>query len=225
MPEGIAMPDEQKDSTELWQALFAIQTEVEGIVKKGENPHFKSSYAERSDILAILKPLLQKNGLLLVQAPVPSPQAATPDMDYLALSTSIVHVKSGQMITSTAVTPLQKSDPQGYGSAITYLSRYSIVSLFVLPLLEDDDGNAASGPRPNRATAGTSKPAKATAGKAASGTASKETKQDTETSQAESTQPTTTASTAEKAETTAKQESKETSPSKAAKPGRKLWGK
>jgi hypothetical protein len=42
--------------------------------------------------------------------------------------------------------PASKQDPQGYGSALTYARRYSLMAACgIAP--EDDDGNAASKPR------------------------------------------------------------------------------
>jgi len=43
--------------------------------------------------------------------------------------------------------PASKQDPQGYGSALTYARRYSLqAACGIAP--EDDDGNAASKPKP-----------------------------------------------------------------------------
>src|SRR5262245_39912429 len=130
-------------------ALFAIQGEIQGIVKEAENPHFKSDYADRTSILEALKPLLQKHNILLLQGLVPSPSAEP----SLAMTTELIHVDSGESRSFTAVVPLQKPDPQGYGSAMTYTSRYSLVAILALPLLDDDDGNAASNlPAPRQQT-------------------------------------------------------------------------
>ena len=42
--------------------------------------------------------------------------------------------------------PASKQDPQGYGSALTYARRYSLMACVgIAP--EDDDGNAASHPK------------------------------------------------------------------------------
>lgn len=148
---------------ELYQALFNVQQELDGITKDSKNPFFKSSYADRTVVLNTLKPLYAKEGLLLIQAPVaPSSlafgdeksneyesgehggsESKTQPVAALALATYIVHVQTGQYIESRAVVPLPQADPQGYGSALTYTSRYSLVITHALPLL-DDDGNAAS---------------------------------------------------------------------------------
>lgn len=133
---------EQTQATELWKALAAVQSEVGGVAKDSTNPHFKSKFANRTTILQQLQPVLQKHGLLLTQTPVPPPPGAE---GSLALQTSFIHVETGHALTGVAVVPLPKADPQGFGSAMTYTSRYAIISMLALPLVEDDDGNAASG--------------------------------------------------------------------------------
>lgn len=240
---------ESKPET-LAEALFFVQQELDGIVKDSTNPHFRKSYADRTTILAAIRPLYAKYGLLLVQSPVPAPFSIPSSFStsydaegeiaqesgvpaYLALETVITHVATGEQLKSTAVVPLPKADPQGYGSAITYLSRYSLVAIHALPLI-DDDGEGASGrPTPTaKPNAGMSKPAKATIAKKqtkeSSDTVTTETKT-TEQSTESSTQQTTTTSTAATPEQSTGKDTKaatETSGSKpGAKPGRKLWGK
>lgn len=157
---------EKNLSAELWGALFAIQGELEGVEKDSVNPHFKNSYADRTTILQAVKPLLQKHGLLLIQAPTPSNEPGT-----LALQTSLIHVESGQAFVSVAVVPLPKSDPQGFGSALTYTSRYSLTAILGLPLL-DDDGNAGSSlGSPRQTPAPTKKPEAKTSPKPKAATA------------------------------------------------------
>ena len=197
------------DTKELWAALFSVQKQIEGVVKGEENSYFDSKYADRTTILKLLKPVMAEAGLLLIQSLVAS------QPEHLAMATTIVHVATGQAYSETATMPLSKVDPQGYGSAATYLSRYSLVALFALPLL-DDDGNAASGKseRPARAPLG------AGTAKRQQTTASKETKPTEPTSQASGTQPVTTAASAAgpASSTTAPTGTQSTSK------GRKLWG-
>ena len=53
---------------------------------------------------------------------------------------------SGETLSSGPLhVPASKNDPQGYGSALTYARRYSLMAACgIAP--EDDDGNAASKP-------------------------------------------------------------------------------
>ena len=69
-------------------------------------------------------------------------QTATQSEDgKLHLVTRLLH-ESGEWIEDTAVCPMPKQDPQGLGSAMTYLRRYSLASICGL-YQEDDDGEAA----------------------------------------------------------------------------------
>lgn len=117
-------------------ALVKAQGEVENATKNAANPHFKSRYADLAEILNTIKPVMTKHGLAVVQFPGFEEGHAT-------VETQLVH-ESGEWIAGTSGAPLQKNDPQGVGSAITYLRRYSLAALAGIAQ-EDDDGNAASG--------------------------------------------------------------------------------
>lgn len=119
-------------------ALLAAQKAITFAVKDAKNPQFKSTYADLSSVIDATKPALNQAGICFIQMPAPS------DPGCLALTTRLIH-ESGEWIESTATCPLQKHDPQGYGSAMTYLKRYSLASAVGL-YQDDDDGNAASKP-------------------------------------------------------------------------------
>lgn len=80
---------------------------------------------------------LNNAGIVFLQTPSPSEDGT------LALTTRLIH-ESGEWIEDTATCPLPKRDPQGFGSAMTYLRRYSLAAITGL-YQDDDDGNAASG--------------------------------------------------------------------------------
>lgn len=128
-------------------ALLTAQRAIRFATKDAVNPHFKSKYADLPAVIDAIKPALNDAGIVFMQLPAPS------DPGTLAISTRLMH-ESGEWIESTATAPLQKNDPQGYGSAITYLRRYSLAAAVGL-YQDDDDGNAASQP------ARTAKPTKA----------------------------------------------------------------
>lgn len=117
-------------------ALLAVQKEITKVKKKGSNPHFKSSYAQLNDVLDVIKEPLNNNGILFIQTPSTSDKGC-------AVTTRLIH-ESGEWIEDTATCPIVKQDPQGYGSAVTYLRRYSLVSIVGLEQV-DDDGNDGSG--------------------------------------------------------------------------------
>lgn len=126
--------------TELFAAIVKAQSEMGAATKDSKNPHFRSTYASLPAVLEAITPVLNRNGLAMMQLP-------TFDGDAIVQVTTVVIHTSGQMMSSTVGAPVAKKDPQGVGSAITYLRRYAAQSIFALPV-EDDDGNAASH-RPN----------------------------------------------------------------------------
>ena len=122
--------------SELAAALCMAQAEIEDAEKVKNNPAFRSKYADLGAVWDAAKPALTKYGLSIAQFCEPS-EAGT-----LALTTMLMH-KSGQYIAGTEVLPLAKTDPQGYGSAMTYARRYGLAAMVgVCP--EDDDANAAT---------------------------------------------------------------------------------
>lgn len=127
----------------LSKALLAAQKAITFAAKDATNPHFKSKYADLPTVIDAIKPALNAAGIVFMQMPAPS------ESGCIALTTRLMH-ESGEWIESTATCPLQKQDPQGYGSANTYLRRYALAAAVGL-YQDDDDGNAASdGKSPTR---------------------------------------------------------------------------
>ena len=115
----------------LYTKLNEVKKEIGAISKDSTNPFFKSKYFDINSLLKHVEPLLQKNGLLLLQ----------PIMDG-DLYTEIVDVESEERVVSYITLP-KMEDPQKLGSAITYYRRYTLQSLLGLQA-EDDDANSAS---------------------------------------------------------------------------------
>lgn len=116
-------------------AMAQAQGEIENASKNSNNPHFKSKYADLAEVLNTVRPVFAKHGLSIAQWPGFNDGMAT-------LETILMH-KSGEWISSIAMTPLSKQDAQGVGSALTYLRRYSLAAIAGIAQ-EDDDGNAAT---------------------------------------------------------------------------------
>ena len=122
--------------TKLAQALIKAQSEITFAVKDSENPFFKSKYADLPSVIDAVKPALNSNGIVFIQSPSPASEG------LVALTTRLIH-ESGEWIEDTAVAPMVKNDPQAYGSAITYLRRYSLAAITGL-YQDDDDANHAT---------------------------------------------------------------------------------
>ena len=125
--------------TDLFTALIKAQSEMGSAVKDSKNPHFRSRYASLAAVIDAVIPVLNANGVGVLQLP-------SIEGSEVRLTTILMH-SSGQRLSSTVGAPLgKKQDAQAVGSAITYLRRYSLQSIMGLPV-EDDDGNAASRPQ------------------------------------------------------------------------------
>lgn len=134
---------EKSDSiSKIAPALVTAQAKILTASKDSINPHFKSKYADLSSIVDACKSALNENGIAFLQTPEPG-EGAT-----LILRTMLLH-SSGEWISGTIKMNLQKNDPQGYGSAMTYARRYGLAAIVGVCADEDDDGNAASGPNRN----------------------------------------------------------------------------
>jgi len=116
---------------ELITALIGFHKEVGKIIKNAKNPFFKSSYGDLNSYLAEIKEPLVNNGLAVIQLPTTN-----------GLTTILSHT-SGQFISESMTMQPSKNDPQGQGSALTYMRRYSLASVLNLNA-EDDDGNEAT---------------------------------------------------------------------------------
>jgi hypothetical protein len=126
--------------TNIAPALNRAQAAVKPAAKDSLNPHFRSRYADLGAVWDACRDALAENELSVLQLPT----AAEPG--YCGLETILLHV-SGEFVSSTAQIPLGKNEPQGYGSALTYLRRYSLAALLGIVADDDDDASAAQPPR------------------------------------------------------------------------------
>ena len=131
------------DITKLSQAMLIVQQQLQPAIKDAKNPFIGNEYATLNSVMESCRSLLSSQGIWLTQLPCPAPVEL--GTGHIGLETRLIHAESGQWISSTAIIPLTKNDPQGMGSAITYARRYSLCSILGI-VTEDDDGNAASIP-------------------------------------------------------------------------------
>lgn len=136
-------------------ALFAAMAkafpEIEGALKDRNNPAFKSKYADLSSVVEAVKPALAAHGLFFVQL-------THEQQGGVCIETVVGHESGEKFSFGKLFVPAGKQDAQGYGSALTYARRYSLMTAFgVCP--EDDDGNKAVETTPQRQAPATSAPA------------------------------------------------------------------
>lgn len=121
---------------EISLALFEAQKDMGGVVRGKDNDFFSSKYADLAAVLKVLKPVYNDHGLIAIQFPID-------DGERIGAVTRIIHSASGQWMESSYTLPIKKQDPQAAGSAITYARRYALVSMALMPSV-DDDAEAAS---------------------------------------------------------------------------------
>lgn len=131
----------------LHQAMALAFGEIESAAKSNVNPAFKSKYADLASVDRAVRPALAKHGLWY--------QQVTHDAENAVCVETIIWHSSGESLSCGSLTvPVVKRDAQGFGSALTYCRRYSLMTAFGVPA-EDDDGNAAAAAKPqNGATNG-----------------------------------------------------------------------
>lgn len=124
---------------EIASALVKAQKEFGPALKSSTNPAFRSRYADLSACVEAVIDALNNNDIFMMQP--------THECDNGVIVETIFIHSSGEQISSGKLhVPATKHDAQGYGSALTYARRYSLMTACgIAP--EDDDGNSASKPK------------------------------------------------------------------------------
>jgi hypothetical protein len=123
-------------------ALTKFHEKVMPIKKDTDNSFFKSKYASLDNILREIEEPLADAGLAFSQFP---------DGEN-GLTTILIHAESGEYLEATYTIPLAKNDPQGAGSALTYMRRYALGAVLGLATKTDDDTNSTSTPAAKNTT-------------------------------------------------------------------------
>jgi len=119
-------------------ALVKAQKAFGPALKTSTNPHFRSRYADLSACVEAVITGLNDNGIALIQQTHDSESG-------VCVETLFLHESGESLSAGKLHVPATKQDAQGYGSALTYARRYSLMAACgIAP--EDDDGNAASRP-------------------------------------------------------------------------------
>jgi hypothetical protein len=121
-------------------AFVKAQSQFGAALKTSINPAFarggnKGAYAGLDSCIDAVIGALNANGIALMQP--------THECDNGILIETIFMHESGEILSNGKLhVPSAKQDAQGYGSALTYARRYSLMAACGLAP-EDDDGNAA----------------------------------------------------------------------------------
>lgn len=124
------------DKSSIYSAFVKAQKEFAPALKSATNPAFRSKYVDLAGCVEAVIDALNNHGIGLVQR-------TFEDATGVTVETVFIH-ESGEALEGGKLhVPAAKQDPQGYGSALTYARRYSLMAACgIAP--EDDDGNAAS---------------------------------------------------------------------------------
>jgi hypothetical protein len=137
-------------------ALVKAQRAFGPALKDKNNPAFRSKYADLGACIDAVQDALNSNGIALLQQ-------TREDATGVTVETVLLHESGESWASGPLHVPAAKQDPQGYGSALTYARRYSLMAACgIAP--EDDDGNAASKPQPTKTAANTDPAAEIRAG-------------------------------------------------------------
>lgn len=127
----------------LAEALAKAQTEIGIAAFDSKNPHFNSKYASLAAVAEAAKPLAA-HGIAVLQ---PASTRRDEKGVMVVVKTILAHSSGEWIADEIAMKPAQDT-PQAIGSALTYGRRYLLASFVGIASDEDDDGNAASGPKP-----------------------------------------------------------------------------
>ena len=132
--------NQSESIAKLATALSIVQGKLSHAKKDSANPFFKSKYADLESVWDACRSLLAENGLAVMQFPGEFVDGT------MSLNTVLTH-SSGEYMSYLMSVPVTKPDAQGAGSALTYMRRYALAAV-VGVVQADDDGNAASSPKP-----------------------------------------------------------------------------
>ena len=116
-------------------ALVKAQRAFQPALKEKTNPAFRSKYADLGACIEAVQDALNEAGIAMLQQ-------TREDATGVTVETIFLHESGESWASGPLHVPAAKQDPQGYGSALTYARRYSLMAACgIAP--EDDDGQAA----------------------------------------------------------------------------------
>lgn len=137
--KGMKIHGEPSQTTTLMADYAKFFAEVTNPKNTKINPFLKNKYAPLDVVLNVLRPVLGKYGLSVMQIP-------TIDGEFVKVDTLLMHKDGAFMSIEGLCVKPPKMSAQEIGSVITYLRRYTISAIVgIASEEEDDDGNQSSG--------------------------------------------------------------------------------
>ena len=144
-PEGAAPAELLIAALATFQRDCPVIAKTQTAIVKSSKGEYSYTYADLADVLAVVRPLLARNGLVIVQRTVREPQAGK-----TILITELRHVAGGS-VTSEVDLGQTSANAQQFGGALTYLRRYELTTL--LGIAAEDDTDAQHVERPGSSSA------------------------------------------------------------------------
>lgn len=132
-------PSDEPKHDALFGALAKAQTEIQNAEQDAENMHWRTKYATLASVMNAIRGPLSKNGLAILQLP----EMTTADKGHMLALTTILGHSSGQSISNYFTMYPPKQDPQGIGSAMTYMRRYAAMAICGIAGAADDDAEGS----------------------------------------------------------------------------------
>jgi hypothetical protein len=119
----------------LMKALAEAQGLIQNVTKASLNPHFKSAYADMAAVRSATFEVLSSKGIAILQ-PVECTDGKV---------TVTTELRFGDEFKRAPLSfPLGQPNIQAFGSLVSYLKRYGLMSMITLAAEDDDDdGNKA----------------------------------------------------------------------------------
>jgi hypothetical protein len=135
-----------------FQALLNAQADLGPTVLKDEvNPAYRGAkYIQLPDLMALVHPVCQKHGLVLIQGGAITGVAGT-----VGVLTQVYHAATGMLLVNSVIqVPCKENDPQKGIGAVTYGRRTGITSAFAIAEADDDGNECTKEEPPKRESSG-----------------------------------------------------------------------
>jgi len=121
----------------IYEDYAKLRGKMSALQKSGKNPHFNSRYVKLNTVIDEVDENIKDSGFVcFISLPT-----VINGKNYL--HTDLIHT-NGEKISCDLELITTKQDPQMLGSSLTYMRRYSLITLLGLQD-EDDDANVGSG--------------------------------------------------------------------------------
>lgn len=146
-PEGAAPAELLIAALATFQRDCPVIAKTQTAIVKSSKGEYSYTYADLADVLGVVRPLLARNGLAVVQRTIREPQAGK-----TILVTELRHVAGGELVSEVDLGQTS-ANAQQFGGALTYLRRYELTTLLGIAAEDDTDAQHVERPGSSQAPA------------------------------------------------------------------------